>query len=54
MTRVLERVLFGVSTHDATAFLVVPIVLLGVALVATYLPARKAVRVNPIVALRAE
>ena len=54
VTRVLERVLFGVSTHDATAFLVVPIVLFGVALVATYLPARKAVRVDPVIALRAE
>jgi ABC-type antimicrobial peptide transport system permease subunit len=54
VTRVLERVLFGVSTLDAAAFLVVPIVLFGVALVATYLPAKKAVRVDPLVALRAE
>jgi len=53
-TRVLERVLFGVSTLDAAAFLLVPVVLLGVALVATYLPARKAVRVDPMIALRAE
>ena len=54
VTRVLERVLFGVSTLDAAAFLVVPIVLFGVALIATYLPAKKAVRVDPLVALRAE
>ena len=54
VTRVLERVLFGVSTLDAVAFVVVPIVLFGVALVATYLPAQKAVRVDPIIALRAE
>ena len=54
VTRVLERVLFGVSTLDVAAFLGVPIVLFGVALVATYLPARKAVRVDPIIALRAE
>jgi ABC-type antimicrobial peptide transport system permease subunit len=54
VTRVLERVLFGVSTLDAAAFLIVPIVLLGVALVATYMPARKAVRVDPMIALRAE
>ena len=54
VTRVLEHVLFGVSTLDATAFLVVPTVLFGVAFVATYLPARKAVRVDPIIALRAE
>ena len=54
VTRVLERVLFGVSTLDAAAFLVVPVALFGVALVATYLPARKAARVDPLVALRAE
>jgi predicted permease len=53
-TRALERVLFGVSTLDAAAFLVVPVVLFGVALVATYMPARKAVRIDPMVALRAE
>ena len=54
VTRVLERVLFGVSTLDAAAFTVVPIVLLGVAFVATYLPARKAVRIDPMIALRAD
>jgi macrolide transport system ATP-binding/permease protein len=54
VTRVLERVLFGVSTLDAAAFLLVPLVLFGVALVATYIPARKAVRVDPLIALRAE
>lgn len=54
VTRVLERVLFGVSTLDAVAFIVVPIVLLSVALAATYLPARKAVRIDPMIALRAE
>ena len=54
VTRVLERVLFGVSPLDAVAFLAVPVVLVGVALVATYLPARKAVRIDPMIALRAE
>jgi ABC-type antimicrobial peptide transport system permease subunit len=54
VTRVLDRVLFGVSTLDAAAFLVVPMVLVGVALLATYLPARRAVRVDPLIALRAE
>ena len=53
-TRVLERVLFGVSTLDAAAFLIVPMVLFAVAFVATYMPARKAVRVDPIIALRSE
>ncbi|HKN65981.1 MAG TPA: ABC transporter permease, partial [Gemmatimonadaceae bacterium] len=54
VTRVLERVLFGVSALDPTAFMLVPAVLFGVALVATYLPAKKAVRVDPLVALRSE
>ena len=54
VTRVLERVLFGVSTLDAAAFLGVPTVLLAVAFVATYIPARRAVRVDPMIALRAE
>jgi predicted permease len=54
VARVLQRVLFGVSTLDAVAFVGVPIVLTIVALLASYLPARRAARVDPMVALRAE
>jgi ABC-type antimicrobial peptide transport system permease subunit len=54
VTRVLDRVLFGVSTLDATAFVAVPLVLFTVALVATFIPARRAARVDPLIALRAE
>jgi ABC-type lipoprotein release transport system permease subunit len=46
--------LFGLSTHDPIAFISVPLFLLAVALVASYIPARKAMRVDPMVALRYE
>jgi putative ABC transport system permease protein len=54
LTRVLETLLFGVSTRDAKTFLVVAILLLVAALVACYVPARRAARADPIAALRAE
>jgi putative ABC transport system permease protein len=53
-TRVMESVLFGVAVRDPLTFLVVPVVLGAVALLATWLPARAAMRVDPLVALRAE
>jgi predicted permease len=54
LTRVMSALLFGVGPMDATTYLVVSAVLAGVALLATYLPARRASRVDPMVALRAE
>lgn len=54
VTRILERVLFGVSTLDAAAFLGVPVLLFAVALAATLIPARKATRVDAMIALRTE
>ena len=53
-SRVLERVLFGVSTLDVAAFAGVPVVLVGIAAIASYLPARRAVKVDPMIALRSE
>jgi ABC-type antimicrobial peptide transport system permease subunit len=44
--------IFGISAHDPLTFALVPIVLGGIALVATYLPARRAARINPTDALR--
>jgi len=50
----LSSMLFGVSAHDPMAFVIVPLFLLILALVASYLPARRATRIDPMVALRYE
>ncbi len=54
LSRVLGSLLFGVSSTDPWTFVIVPILLGAVAMLASYLPARRATRVNPITALRTE
>jgi predicted permease len=51
-SRVLSGLLYGVSAKDPTAFVIVPLVVLAVALLACYLPARRAISLDPLVALK--
>jgi putative ABC transport system permease protein len=54
MTRALASLLLGVDTTDSVTYVGVSLLLLAVALLACYIPARRAARVNPLVALRHE
>ena len=54
LVHLLAAMLFGIGATDALTFGTVAIVLLGVAALATYLPARRAARVDPVIAMRAD
>jgi ABC-type antimicrobial peptide transport system permease subunit len=53
-TQLMESLLFGVSPRDPVAFTVMPLVLAAAAMLASYLPARRASAVDPAESLRAE
>jgi len=54
LTRVMSQLLFGVEPTDPLTFAVIALVLISAALLACCLPARRAMKVDPIIALRCE
>jgi putative ABC transport system permease protein len=54
LTRVMEGLLFGVSATDPLTYMIIALLLMFVALLACYIPARRATKVDPLIALKSE
>jgi putative ABC transport system permease protein len=54
LTQLMRTVVYGVSVHDPVTFVILPLAVLGVTVAATYFPARRAARVDPVTTMRAE
>jgi len=54
LTRVMKNLLFNVSATDPATFAIIVLLLVGVAFIASYIPARRATKLDPLIALRSE
>ena len=54
LSRVMESLLFGITATDPATFVAIPFVLVAAATLASYVPARRATKIDPVMALRYE